>query len=201
MPGHPLIPITEHDHLVHELRSLLSSCQELTARHQTLLAPYRDPDGYVFEDQADDYDKVRIKTAVEASDHLDTVIDRLTTLVGPTAPRAFALTFAGRERHDGEAPTTFVVNATSLNDAALVLAGLPSWHEWYQSTGVDIVYLPEQSHPGLPTRGHFADLRSEQRTAASPPDTTLPSAARFAAPVTAMPPAPTPASSAARTPH
>ncbi|MCC9706001.1 hypothetical protein E4N62_12485 [Streptomyces sp. MNU76] len=80
----------------------------------------------------------------------------------------FTLTFAGRERHDGQAPRSFVVNAANLDDAARVLAGLPSQHEWYQADaaraeeGADVVYMPEQSHAGPRSSGHFVDRRGEQ---------------------------------------
>ncbi|MCG0062801.1 hypothetical protein L0F81_05780, partial [Streptomyces tricolor] len=46
------------------------------------------------------------------------MLERLADLVGPPTPRAFTLTFAGRERHEGQAPTRFVVNAANLDDAA-----------------------------------------------------------------------------------
>ncbi|MFJ7342391.1 hypothetical protein ACIQU3_19130 [Streptomyces sp. NPDC101110] len=131
-------------------------------------------------------------------------MQRLADLVGPSAPRAFTLTFAGRERHDGQAPTSFVVNATNLDDAARVLAGLPSWHEWYQAAacaeeGADVVHVPEQSHAGLPSSGHFVDLRGEQPRP-SPANVTGPSGARPAVPLTGPRPAAAPASPAARTP-
>ncbi|CAL9364404.1 hypothetical protein SUDANB105_00734 [Streptomyces sp. enrichment culture] len=48
------------------------------------------------EEKQADYDEARISTALEASDHLDTVLERLVGLVGPPAPRAFTLTFAGQ---------------------------------------------------------------------------------------------------------
>lgn len=134
------------------------------------------------------------------------MLERLADLVGPPTPRAFTLTFAGRERHDGQAPTRFVVNAANLDDAARILAGLPSWHEWYQADaacsegGADVIYMPEQSHVGLPSSDHFVDLRGEQRPRPSPANATTPSAACPAAPVTGPRPAPAPASPAARTP-
>ncbi|MER5211036.1 hypothetical protein ABT063_10735 [Streptomyces sp. NPDC002838] len=134
------------------------------------------------------------------------MLERLADLVGPPTPRAFTLTFAGRERHDGQAPTSFVVNAANLDDAARVLAGLPSWHEWYQADaaraeeGADVIYMPEQSHAGPPSSGHFVDLRGEQSPRPSPANATAPSAARHNAPATGPRPAAAPASPAARTP-
>ncbi|MEV5878053.1 hypothetical protein AB0L75_28270 [Streptomyces sp. NPDC052101] len=160
----------------------------------------------MIEDKYPEYDDVRITTAIEASDHLDDLVIRLAVLLGPPAPRAFTLTFAGHERHIGEAPTSFVVNATSLDDAARNLALLPSWREWLLANvacdgGADIVYLPEQSHPGLPTRGEFADLRAEQGPVASQNASAVPASRRAAVPVTGPRPTPAPVNTAARTPH
>ncbi|KUN02142.1 hypothetical protein AQI95_29165 [Streptomyces yokosukanensis] len=206
MPGHALTSITDHDHLLRELRDVLASCQELIARHHAALAAYLDAEGEVIEEKYPEYDDTRISTAIEASDHLHDVMIRLAVLVVPPTPRAFTLTFAGHERHIGEAPTSFVINATSLDDAALILVGLPSWHEWYLAEaagdgGADIVYLPEQSHPGLPTLGEFADLRAEQRSGTSQHASAVPNSPRSAAPVTSPRPTPAPANPAARTPH
>ncbi|MEV6807759.1 hypothetical protein [Streptomyces sp. NPDC051132] len=162
----------------------------------------------MIEDNLYEYNDARITTAIEASDHLDAVRARLTDLIGPPAPSPFTLTFTGQERHMGEAPTSFVVNAMDLNDAARILAGLPSWREWYLATAgipdgqdADIVYLSQQSHPGLPTRGEYNDLRGVQEAAGSPASAiTL---ARPAPPTTTTGPTPAlaPASPAARTTH
>ncbi|MEV5506576.1 hypothetical protein [Streptomyces orinoci] len=155
----------------------------------------------MIEERYPEYDDARISTAIEASDHLDSVMSRLTELVGPPAPQAFTLTFAGRERHIGKAPTSFVVNACDINDAVFVLSRLPSWREWYladaaeSDNGADIIYLPEQSHPGLPTRGEFNDLRAEQRPAEPAHTSALATLPRSASPV------PAPANPAARTLH
>ncbi|OYP14863.1 hypothetical protein CFC35_10400 [Streptomyces sp. FBKL.4005] len=181
----------------------------MAARHRAVLDQYRDAEGEVIEEKLREYDDARITTAIEASDHLDTVRNRLAHLLGPPAPSPFTLTFAGQERYAGEAPRSFVVNAMNLDDAARILAGLPSWHEWYladagapDGRGADIIYLPEQSHPGLPTRGEYVDLRDEQEAAALPSTgVTRTSRARLSVPVTALPLAPAPASPAARTSH
>jgi hypothetical protein len=178
----------------------------MAARHQAQLAPYLDAEGEVIEEMFADYDDARITTAIEASDQLDTVIARLTNLVGAAASGAFTLTFAGRERHDGQGPTSFVVNATSLDDAARVLAQHPDFHDWYQADaayceqGADIVYLPEHSHAGLPSRGEFADLRGEYRPITSLAISTLLSPSPPPGPLIGLQSAPAPASSAARTP-
>ncbi|MCZ0990348.1 hypothetical protein [Streptomyces diastatochromogenes] len=187
---------------------MLTSCKELADRHRAILDQYRD-EGEVIEDKYADYDEARISTAIEASDHLDTVVSHLADLIGPPKPSPFTLTFARQERQSGEAPTSFVVNAMNLDDAARILAGHPSWHEWYLDTagtpdakGADIVYLPEQSHPSLPTRGEYVDLRAEQERTTSPASSTKQTAqARPATTLTTSPPAPAPASLAARTSH
>ncbi|MFF1280652.1 hypothetical protein ACFVY4_07705 [Streptomyces sp. NPDC058299] len=163
----------------------------------------------MIEEKLHEYDDARITTAIEASDHLDTVRRHLARLLGPPEPSPFTLTFAGHERHTGEAPTSFVVNAMNLDAAGRILAGLPSWHEWYladagtpDGQGADIIYLPEQSHPGLPTRGEYVDLRSAQ-VATAPPATgiTRTAHARPTVPGASSPPHPAPASLAARTSH
>ncbi|MFD5161829.1 hypothetical protein ACFWMJ_27755 [Streptomyces hawaiiensis] len=108
------------------------------------------------------------------------MLECLAYLLGPPTPRAFTLTIAGPERHDGQAPTSFVVNAANLDDAARVLAGLPSWHEWYRDSvaraeeGADVVYMPEQSHAGTPSSGHFVDVRGEHSPRPSPANATAP---------------------------
>ncbi len=127
------------------------------------------------------------------------MLECLADLVGPPTPRAFRLTFAGRERHDGQ-------YAANLDDAGRVLAGLPSWHEWYQADagcaeeGADVGYMPEQSHAGSPSSGYFVDLRGEQSPRPYPANSTALSAARHNALATGPRPAAAPASSAARTP-
>ncbi|WP_433453726.1 hypothetical protein ACQPXS_36275 [Streptomyces sp. CA-142005] len=160
----------------------------------------------MIEEKLREYDDARITTAIEASDHLDTVRSHLAQLLGPPGPSSFTLTFAGHERHTGDAPTSFVVNAMNLDDAARILAGLPTWHEWYladaapDGQGADIIYLPEQSHPGLPTRGEYVDLRSEQEPAApAATGSTRTAHARPTVPAASSPPHPAPASLAART--
>jgi hypothetical protein len=158
----------------------------------------------VIEDKLYDYNDASITTAIEASDHLGTVRARLADLLGPLAPSPFTLTFAGLERHMGEAPASFVVNAMDLGDALRILAALPSWRQWYRDHGgapdgqdMDIVYLPQQSHPGLSTLGAYNDMRGEQESATET-GSTLVRRAHLPA-VTAPAPAPTPASLAART--
>ncbi|MFF9001566.1 hypothetical protein ACF1GW_06530 [Streptomyces achromogenes] len=155
-------------------------------------------------DKLYEYNDARITTAIEASDHLGTVRARLAALLGPPAPTPFTLTFAGLERHMGEAPTSFVVNAMDLGDALRNLAGLPSWREWYLAHGgtpdgqdADIVYLPHQSHPGLPTLDAYNDMRGEQESATEMGSKLIRHARPPAEPAPA--PAPAPALPAART--
>ncbi|BCM65736.1 hypothetical protein EASAB2608_01070 [Streptomyces sp. EAS-AB2608] len=189
-----------------ELRALLASCEELAARHRAELGQYLDTKGEVIEDKLYEYNDARITTAIEASDHLDAVRARLAGLLGPPAPSPFTLTFSGLERHMGEAPTSFVVSAMDLGDALRNLARLPSWREWYLAHGgtpdgqvADVVYLPHQSHPGLPALDAYNDMRGEQESATETGSKLIPRAHPPA--VTAPAPPPAPASPAARTTH
>ncbi|MYU06133.1 hypothetical protein GTY81_20080 [Streptomyces sp. SID8366] len=121
------------------------------------------------------YDNVRITTAIEASDHLDTVVERLTAMVGAPRPRAFTLTFTGSTPHEDTAPTSFVVTALTLDSALQTLAVLPTWGKWLESAGTeDPVHLPQQSHEGLPAHDRFTDLRGEQHPALTPSSTSRP---------------------------
>ncbi|ELS55868.1 hypothetical protein [Streptomyces viridochromogenes] len=165
----------DHARLVHALHGLLASCQDLADRHQAVLDRYRDADGYVIDDADTDYQDARITTAIEASDHLDTVIEQLTRLVGQAPPGTFTLTFAGRERHDGERPTSFAIQAASLHEARRVIEQLPGFQQWCQdnaadgapgSAAPDVVFVRQQSHPGLRPPGEYVDLRPEQAPSA-----------------------------------
>ncbi|WP_416986861.1 hypothetical protein [Streptomyces sp. T028] len=167
--------INDDARLIHALHGLLAACQDLAARHQAALDQYRDLDGYVREDAYADYEDARIVTAIEASDHLDTVVAQLIRLVGPPPPRTFTLTFAGRERHDGERPTSFALRATDLHEARCVIEQIPGFQQWCQdnapddapgSAGPDVVFLSDQSHPGLRAPGEYVDLRPEQASSA-----------------------------------
>ncbi|WP_405591687.1 hypothetical protein [Streptomyces sp. NBC_01092] len=180
------MPLTDHTRLIRELHGLLASCQDLAARHQEVLDRYRDAEGYVRDDAHADYDEARITTAIEASDHLDAVVAQLIRLIGPPPPQTFTLTFAGRERHDGERPTSFAVYATGLDEARRVIEDLPGFQQWREAnasdspvtTGPDVVFLTEQSHPGLRAPGEYADLRPEQQPDA-PAATSRPTGTGF----------------------
>lgn len=102
---------------------------------------------------------------------LGTALKRLKDLVGPPLPgRTFTLTYAGPERHDGEAPYSFVVNGEDLDDARRNLSALPFFVEWLEeqrpwdsTDDPDVVFLDHAaySHSGLPSVG-YNDLRREQ---------------------------------------
>ncbi|MET9812383.1 hypothetical protein [Streptomyces sp. NPDC006355] len=182
--------ITDHARLIHALHGLLASCQDLAARHQAALDQYRGADGYVREDAYAYYEDARIGTAIEASDHLDTVVAQLTRLVGPPPPRTFTLTFAGPERHDGERPTSFALWAADLHEARRVIEEIPGFQQWRQDNAPDdapspatpdVFFLPQQSHPGLRAPGEYVDLRPEQAS-------STPAATRLASPAGIRPP-------------
>ncbi|MGW2046219.1 hypothetical protein ACWCPF_13695 [Streptomyces sp. NPDC001858] len=178
--------------LIRELHGLLATCQDLAARHKAALDQYRDPDGTVRENAYAAYEDARTVTAIEAGDQLDTLVTQLTELVGPPPPRTFTLAFAGRERHDGEQPTSFAVHAASLHQARRVIEQLPGFRQWSRddapdaNEGVtpDIVFLPRQSHPGLRAGGEYVDLRPEQ-TLSAPASTGHPVPAVIPPPATA----------------
>lgn len=74
--------------------------------------------------------------------------------------RAFTVTIAGPERHDGEAPYTLVVDACSTEGAwAKALA----WH-LLDTERIDAYVIASESFEGVPQRDfrhHWVDLRSE----------------------------------------
>jgi hypothetical protein len=163
--------ISDPSHLIRELHDVLDSCHHLAARHQELLDQYRDADGFVLPDRQADYDEVRIDLAIEASDHLDTVVQHLADLVAGEPGRTFTVTLAGPERVDGERPTSFAVRAVDLDDARRVLAGLPGFQQWYRDHAAGapnsrLVFLPDDSHPSLRAPGQYIDLRPEQTASA-----------------------------------
>ncbi|WP_030372409.1 hypothetical protein [Streptomyces rimosus] len=159
--------------LIGEIHPWLARYDALAARHAANLAPYLNEDGDVLDSEYPRYDEKRFDNLTEADEFLDSLAACLRELVGPPVPgNAFTLTFAGPERHDGEKPYAFVVNGSDLPDAGRTLLHLPSFREWFaeqagwDDTPPDVLYLAEESHPGIPEYGYFNDLRREQ--AASP---------------------------------
>ncbi|MGW6454380.1 hypothetical protein ACWF94_00375 [Streptomyces sp. NPDC055078] len=171
--------------LAEEIRTLLGPLHEMHRRHQAQLGEHRTPDGEVFEDRYPQYEEARLDTAIEASDTLDLIRNRLEQLVSAPIPGPFTIALNGLERHDGERPSLWVVNGTDLASARQNLTRLPSFRQWLEDTRApgdpadrsDVVFIPEESHPGTPPLGSYTDLRHEQnpaRTAASAPHTGLP---------------------------
>ncbi|MBP5935413.1 hypothetical protein [Streptomyces acidiscabies] len=166
---------TDHD-LRHDLHRLLTSCQDLADRHAAALAPYLDTDGSVRQDSYRDWEDERITAAIEASDHLGTVITHLTRLLTPTTLQTYTMTFAGLERRDGHKPTSFLVDAAGYDDARRTVQQLPGFREWHDAhDGTGIEFVPSESHPGVRFPGHVVDLRPEQ-TPPSPQRTPQPPA-------------------------
>ncbi|MFJ4342633.1 hypothetical protein [Streptomyces sp. NPDC088915] len=163
-----------------QIHPWLTRHAELNDRHAARLAAYQDDGGEVSASDLSAYDEARYDTTIEARDFLDELTAFLRELVGPPLPgTAFTLTFAGPERHDGEAPYSFVVNGSDLPDAGRTLLHLPFFREWFteqagwhDDTPPDVLYLADESHPGIPEHGAFNDLRREQAghlAAAEPP--------------------------------
>lgn len=152
------------------LHPWLTRYAELSGGHAARLAAYQDDGGKVCVGDLPAYDEARYDTAIEARDFLAELAAFLHELVGPPLPGiAFTLTFAGPGRHDGEKPDSFVVNGTDLSDAGRTLLALPSFREWFaeqagwdDATPPDVLYLADESHPGIPEYGSFSDLRREQ---------------------------------------
>ncbi|MEU7229001.1 hypothetical protein [Streptomyces chrestomyceticus] len=175
---------------VGQIHPWLTRYAELSARHTAQLDQYRDGDD-VPEHHMPAYDEARKDNAIKADAFLDSLAEFLHELVGPPLPgTAFTLTFAGPERHDGEAPYLWVVNGSDLPDAGRTLLSLPSFREWLAEQGTydhgsppDVQYVADQSHPGL-TYGYFNDLRREQAAQQDAPEPTAPGGAP------ALPPAP-----------
>jgi hypothetical protein len=165
--------LTETIDFIGEIHPLIAQFHAMSARHQRDQDQYRAPNGDVPPADLPRFDDARIEHDREAAEQLAAVMERLLELCGPPLPgRAHTLTFAGPERHDGEAPYLFVVNGENLADARRHLGALPGFREWYEQqrawdepeTDPDVVFLADlrHSHPGLPEVGHYNDLRREQ---------------------------------------
>ncbi|MEV1040512.1 hypothetical protein AB0J01_28260 [Streptomyces sp. NPDC050204] len=153
-----------------ELHTQLAQYAAMVDRHAERLAPYEGKDGEPEESLFDRYADQRSKNTTEAEAFLADLALRLHELAGPPVPGTpFTLTFAGPERHDGEQPYSFVVNGSDLNDAGSTLLHLPFFREWFteqagwdDGTPPDVLYIADESHPGLPEWGAYNDLRREQ---------------------------------------
>ncbi|MGV9312619.1 hypothetical protein ACWDR0_10530 [Streptomyces sp. NPDC003691] len=165
-----------------EIHTLLTQHTEMADRHRAALARFMTPDGTVDETQYAAYDETRTDNAIEASDFLDDLAARLEALTGPPVPgQAFTLTYAASGHADGEAPFRFIVNGSDLDDARRALATLPFWHDWHEgqknpsdigtSGAPDVLFLAEQSHPGIPDN-NIHDMRRDQAAALAPTPST-----------------------------
>ncbi|WP_329096817.1 hypothetical protein [Streptomyces sp. NBC_01439] len=151
----------DQSELIAELQTLLAEARALQGEHQAQLAPYLGAEGEVAEDHLREWDDARITTAIEASDHLDTLLGQISLLIGPPARMPFTVTVAGRERHDGERPYSFALYATGLDDALHALPGLPTFQRWLReaaelapdSAEPDVLLVYERCHPGLRAPG------------------------------------------------
>ncbi|MEU0857477.1 hypothetical protein ABZ352_18840 [Streptomyces griseofuscus] len=169
--------------LIGEIHPWLTRYDALAAQHAANLAPFRNEDGDVLDGEYPRYDERRFDNWEEADEFLDSLAARLRELVGPPVPGdTFTLTFAGPERHDGEKPYSFVVNGSDLDDARRTLLHLPFFQNWLceqipweadEGDALDVLFVADQSHPGIPEWGAYNDLRREQAAhlAAAPPDT------------------------------
>ncbi|MEV0487296.1 hypothetical protein AB0I69_42690 [Streptomyces sp. NPDC050508] len=155
-----------------EIHTWLVKYQVLAARHAEALAPYLTEDGEPDVRKYGQYDEQRFDNTIEADNFLDSLVLHLHDLAGPPVPGdTFTLTFAGPERHDGEQPYAFVLNGADIDDARRQLLDLPFFREWFaeqagwDDTPPDVLYVADQSHPGLPEWGAYNDLRREQAAA------------------------------------
>lgn len=156
--------------LARQIVELLAPAVALQREHQARLAPYRNTAGEVLDAFRAEYDDTRLETALEASDVLDTLVERLhsmlTAATDPTVPRAFTLALNGPGHDDGEAPHLFVVDATGLDDAHQRLTALPGYHAWVHAhsplTTQDLDVARAASGPGVPHTRPYDDLRHQQ---------------------------------------
>ncbi|MFI1013094.1 MULTISPECIES: hypothetical protein [Streptomyces] len=180
--------------LADEIRALLGPLREMHHRHQARLDEHR-ADGYVVEERYPEYEEARLETAIEASDTLDAVRNRLERLAAAHPQHTFTLAFTGPGHVDGASPWLFAVHGTDLTSAHQALLQLPSFRQWVADTRrpddepdatSNAVFIPEQSHPGTAAPGTFNDLRHEQSW--SLPSGTPPRAASGPLPPSPRPP-------------
>lgn len=171
-----------------EIHKLISSYQEQAARHQAVLDRYYDSNGAWIPTQYTDrgeqvptefegYKEDLDDEAYDGLELLDKVMGRLLELAGPPLPgQAFTLTYAGANRHDGQAPYAFVVNGEDVADARRRLELLPSFQQWRDEQKDDFedpecepdfefLDAPHLSHAGLICP--YVDLRHAQ---SAPPE-------------------------------
>ncbi|MBT2509228.1 hypothetical protein J7I98_25765 [Streptomyces sp. ISL-98] len=157
-------------HLIDDIQALLDPLRQMHRRHQAALDEHRTKDGYVIEGHHAAYEEARYTTAIEASDTLDTIRNRLERLIAAPAHRAFTIALKGPGHDEGASPWLFVVNATDLDDAHRTLTQLPSYKNWLVDTrapgdtdsasNADVV--SDHSHVGTRAPGTYLDLRQEQ---------------------------------------
>ncbi|MFJ1662311.1 hypothetical protein [Streptomyces anthocyanicus] len=170
-----------------EIHKLISSYQEQAARHQAVLDRYYDSNGSWIPTQYTDrgeqvptefegYKEDLDDEAYDGLELLDKVMGRLLELAGPPLPgQAFTLTYAGPERHDGEAPYSFVVNGADIADARRRLELLPFFRQWREEqrdlddpeSEPDVEFLDADHHSHAGLFCPYNDLRHEQ---SAPPE-------------------------------
>lgn len=171
-PGLPVHRAVSGDiQLRQGLTALLDECRARAARREALLAPHLDADGCIVEEQRAAYDNARITSAIEAADWLDSLTTHLERLAAEPPRSVYTLVFGVL----GDAPDSFTLYGTDVDDALSSLRRLPSFLHWSGTqasasppgTGTVIEFHGEWSHPHLSAPGHRYDLRAEQTAAAN----------------------------------
>lgn len=149
-----------------EIHTWLARCDRLAATHAEQLSEFEN------DEEREGYADTRFSNALESEDFLLRLVAHLRKLAGPPVPGTpFTLTWAGPERHDGEKPYSFVVCGSDLDDARRTLVTLPFWRQWYEEQrgwndpddqAPDVLFIADESHPGIPEWGAYNDLRREQ---------------------------------------
>ncbi|MFJ2739654.1 hypothetical protein ACIO3O_08295 [Streptomyces sp. NPDC087440] len=154
--------------LFDDLLALLPPLREMQQRHQEQLDRYRDADGEPIWEKIADYEEARRETAIEASDHLDTLVPRLEQLVADPPLRAHTVLVSSSSHAVEDDWRLFIVNATDVPDAVRVLQTLPSYQGWLREEyplghyGVDPQVSLERSYAGAGPSNAGTDLRDEQ---------------------------------------
>ncbi|MFI1530865.1 hypothetical protein [Streptomyces griseus] len=163
-----------------EIHKLITAYQKMCAFHAPLVKQYFYDDGRFIPTgfiergwevplQYANYKEHFDNEAYEGLGLLRTVMGRLLELAGPPlAGQAFTLTYAGPERHDGEAPYAFVVNGADIADARRRLELLPFFRQWCEErredpeSEPDVEFLDEDHHSHAGLFCPYIDLRHEQ---------------------------------------